>query len=107
MDFDDLGRVPSAVPDLPGTLELGAFSISLNVVDLERSRTFYESLSFEVTGGNAEHGLLILMNGESTRGFFVAMFEGNIFTFNPGLTYRMARLARFLAAREIQSRLEA
>lgn len=43
MDFDDLGRVPSAVPDLPGTLELGAFSISLNVVDLERSRTFYEA----------------------------------------------------------------
>lgn len=107
MDFDDLGRVPSAVPDLPGTLELGAFSISLNVVDLERSRTFYEALGFEVTGGNAEHGYLILKNGESTIGIFAGMFEGNILTFNPGLTNRMERLDRFLDVREIQSRLEA
>lgn len=98
--------VPQADHDLPGNLELGAFSISLNVADLEVSKTFYEALGFVVTGGSAEHGYLILKNGESTIGIFVGMFEGNILTFNPGLTNRMERLESFLDVREIQTRLE-
>jgi catechol-2,3-dioxygenase len=36
---------------LPGDLELGAFSISLNVADLEVSEAFYRKLGFERTGG--------------------------------------------------------
>lgn len=107
MDFDDLPRVPSADPDLPGTMELGAFSISLDVADLARSRAFYEALGFEVTGGDIDHGYLILKNGESTIGIFSGMFEGNILTFNPGLTNRMERLEQFPDVREIQARLEA
>jgi catechol 2,3-dioxygenase-like lactoylglutathione lyase family enzyme len=35
---------------------LGAFSISLNVADLERSRAFYEALGFTVVGGAARAG---------------------------------------------------
>lgn len=104
MDFD-LPTVPHSDPDLPGTIELGAFSISLNVADLERSRTFYEALGFVVSGGDAEHGYLILKNGESTIGIFTGMFEGNILTFNPGLTNRMERIDEFLDVRQIQQRL--
>ena len=47
----DLPTVPAADPDLPGTMELGAFSVSLDVADLAASRAFYEALGFVVTGG--------------------------------------------------------
>lgn len=106
MEFD-LPTVPQSDPDLPGTMELGAFSISLNVADLDRSRAFYEALGFVVSGGDAEHGYLILKNGEATIGIFTGMFEGNILTFNPGLTSRMERIEEFLDVRQIQERLEA
>ena len=94
----DLPTVPSADPDLPGELELGAFSVSLNVADLGASRAFYEALGFVVTGGDPAHNYLILKNGESTIGLFHGMFEGNILTFNPGLTNRMERLEELTAS---------
>lgn len=34
-------------------MELGAFSISLAVADIEASRTFYEKLGFAIFGGDA------------------------------------------------------
>lgn len=105
MDFD-LPTIERAAEDLPGNLELGAFSISLSVADLERSRAFYEALGFEVTGGDVEHDYLILKNGESTIGIFQGMFEGNILTFNPGLTNRMERIEQFFDVRQIQDHLE-
>lgn len=105
MEFD-LPTVPAADRDMPGTMELGAFSVSLAVADLDRSRDFYEKLGFVVTGGEQERGYLILKNGQSTIGIFQGMFEGNILTFNPGLTNRMERIEEFLDVREIQSRLE-
>lgn len=101
----ELPTVPHADADLPGTLELGAFSVSLNVADLDESKTFYENLGFEVTGGDAEHGYLILKNGEAMIGLFQGMFEGNILTFNPGLTGRMERIEDFLDVRAIQERV--
>jgi len=105
--FSDLPRVPAADPNLPGTLELGAFSLSLNVADLGASRAFYERLGFEVTGGMPEANYLILKNGETTIGLFHGMFEGNILTFNPGLTNRMERLEAFTDVRDVQQHLEA
>jgi catechol 2,3-dioxygenase-like lactoylglutathione lyase family enzyme len=102
----EMPTVPKADHDLPGNMELGAFSISLNVADLEKSRDFYEKLGFVVTGGDTEHGYLILKNGESTIGIFHGMFEGNILTFNPGLTNRMERIDVYLDVREVQARLE-
>ncbi len=104
--MEELPTVDGADPSLPGSMELGAFSISLNVADLGRSRTFYEKLGFEVTGGDLEHNYLILKNGESTIGLFEGMFEANILTFNPGLSNRMERLERFLDVRDIQRRLD-
>lgn len=105
--FDDLPVIDTADAGLPGSVELGAFSISLSVANLDASRGFYERLGFVVTGGEAEQGWLILKNGESTLGLFHGMFEGNILTFNPGLTNRMERLASFTDVRDIQEQLEA
>ena len=105
-DFEELPTVPAAPTGLPGGLELGAFSVSLSVADLDSSRSFYEKLGFEVTGGAAEHHYLILKNGETTIGLFHGMFEGNILTFNPGLTNRMERLESYPDVRTIQTSLE-
>lgn len=97
--------VPSADSHLPGSLELGAFSLSLNVADLEVSRVFYGKLGFEVTGGDPDHGYLILKNGETTIGLFHGMFEGNIITFNPGLTNRMEQIESYTDIRSIHAHL--
>lgn len=105
-DFE-LPTVPTADATLPGTLELGAFSISLAVADLDRSRSFYEQLGFVVAGGDPDADYLILKNGETTIGLFYGVFEGNILTFNPGLTNRMERLESFTDVREIEGTLDA
>jgi len=65
-------------------MQLGNFSISLSVKDLEASRAFYAKLGFEVFGGVAEQNWLILKNGDYTIGLFQGMFEKNTLTFNPG-----------------------
>lgn len=105
-DSEELPAVQAAPTGLPGRLELGAFSVSLSVADLDSSCAFYEKLGFEVTGGAAEHNYLILKNGETTIGLFHGMFEGNILTFNPGLTNRMERLETYADVRMIQAALE-
>ncbi|MGB7860586.1 MAG: VOC family protein [Acidimicrobiia bacterium] len=102
----DLPTIPHADKSLPGNLELGAFSISLNVKDLDVSRAFYETLGFEVVGGDLNHGYQILKNGEATIGIFHGMFEGNILTFNPGLTNRMEMLEDFVDVRLIQEHIQ-
>ncbi len=65
-------------------MQLGAFSVSLAVKDLQASRSFYEKLGFEVIGGAAEQNFLILRNGDHVIGLFQGMFDKNILTFNPG-----------------------
>ncbi len=102
----DMPTVPHTDRDLPGEMELGAFSISLSVADLEASRKFYAALGFVVTGGGPDHNYLILKNGEATIGIFSGMFEGNILTFNPGLTNRMERIEEYLDVRRIDQKLK-
>ena len=87
-------------------MELGAFSISLAVSDLSRSRRFYEILGFEMVGGD-EQSWLILRNGHATIGLFQGLFEGNILTFNPGLNQDMTEPETFTDVRAIQRRLRA
>ena len=65
-------------------MELGAFSISMAVKDIEASRKFYEKFGFQVFGGDASQNWLIMKNGGSTIGLFQGMFEKNTLTFNPG-----------------------
>jgi catechol 2,3-dioxygenase-like lactoylglutathione lyase family enzyme len=98
--------VENAYSEMMGDLELGAFSISLSVEDLAASVAFYRRLGFEPTGGDGE-SWTILVNGEAVIGLFQGMFEGNVITFNPGLTSRMERLGSFTDVREIQRRLDA
>ncbi len=88
-------------------MELGAFSISLAVKDIEASRNFYEKLGFTVFGGVASENWLILKNGDHTIGLFQGMFEKNVLTFNPGWDSNADKLDTFTDVRELQRRLEA
>ena len=56
-------------------MELGAFSISLAVKDLEASKQFYEKFGFKAFGGNPSQNWLILKNGDHVIGRFQGMFE--------------------------------
>jgi len=88
-------------------MELGAFSVSLAVKDLEASRAFYEKLGFQHFAGNAAQHWLILKNGEHVIGLFEGMFEKNILTFNPGWDSSARPLPSFTDVRELQRRLKA
>ena len=88
-------------------MELGAFSISLTVRDIEASRRFYEHFGFEVFAGDASQNWLILKNGDHAIGLFQGMFERNILTFNPGWDSNAQKLDSFTDIREIQRRLKA
>ena len=88
-------------------MDLGAFSISLAVKDLEASRVFYEKLGFEVVGGDASQNWQILRNGSHTIGLFQGMFERNVLTFNPGWDWRGDTLDEFTDVRELQRQLKA
>jgi catechol-2,3-dioxygenase len=87
-------------------MELGAFSISLAVKDLEVSKVFYEKLGFEVFHGNASQNWLIMKNGEHTIGLFQGMFEKNILTFNPGWDSDARELDTYTDVRELQRQLK-
>ncbi len=88
-------------------MELGAFSISLAVKDIEASRAFYEKFGFKVFGGDASQNWLILKNGDHTIGLFKGMFEKNMLTFNPGWDSNASKLDTFTDIRELQRQLKA
>ena len=89
------------------SLDLGAFSISLAVKDLEASRRFYEKFGFSALGGEADKGWLILKNGDTVIGLFQGMFDKNMLTFNPGWDQNGQPTATFTDVRELQRRLKA
>ena len=88
-------------------MELGAFSISLAVKDIEASRAFYEKFGFKVFAGNASQRWLILKNGPHAIGLFQGMFEKNILTFNPGWDSNASKLNAFTDVRSLQRELKA
>jgi lactoylglutathione lyase len=88
-------------------MELGAFSVSLAVKNLEASRAFYEKFGFKVFGGNPSQNWLILKNGDHVIGLFQGMFEKNILTFNPGWDNNAQKVASFTDVRELQRQLMA
>jgi lactoylglutathione lyase len=90
-----------------GHMELGAFSVSLAVKDLARSRQFYEKLGFKAFAGDASKNWLILKNGDHAIGLFQGMFDKNVLTFNPGWDSNSRKLAAFTDVREIQRQLKA
>jgi predicted enzyme related to lactoylglutathione lyase len=88
-------------------LELGNFSVSLAVKDIEASRFFYEKLGFTVFMGDQSQSWLILKNGDHAIGLFQGMFDKNILTFNPGWDSHARPLGSFTDIRELQRRLKA
>jgi catechol 2,3-dioxygenase-like lactoylglutathione lyase family enzyme len=88
-------------------MELGNFSVSLAVKDIEASKRFYEKLGFTVFGGNQSKNWLIMKNGDRVIGLFQGMFEKNILTFNPGWDSNANRLPAFTDVRELQRQLKA
>jgi len=73
-------------------MDLGQFSISLPVKDMQASLDFYQKLGFElIDGGHMNEGFpdsdttswRILKSGNSVVGLFHGMFDNQIMTFNP------------------------
>jgi lactoylglutathione lyase len=97
----------TALKEKSNIMQLGAFSISLAVKDIEASRQFYEKFGFTKFGGNQEHNWLILKNGDAIIGLFQGMFDKNILTFNPGWDSDAKKLGSFTDVRELQRQLKA
>jgi lactoylglutathione lyase len=87
-------------------MKLGAFSVSLTVKDIQKSKEFYEHLGFEDLGGDITQGWLILKNGSTVIGLFQGMFEKNMLTFNPGWDQNAESLESFTDIRELQAQLK-
>lgn len=87
-------------------MKLGAFSVSLNVKDINESKSFYENLGFQVLGGEINQNWLIMKNENCIIGLFQGMFEKNILTFNPGWNENAENLKSFTDIRELQKQLK-
>ena len=87
-------------------MELGAFSVSLAVKDIEASKLFYEKLGFAVFGGDQSQNWLIMKNADHTIGLFQGMFEENILAFNPGWNSDAQQLDNFTDVRKLQRQLK-
>lgn len=87
-------------------MKVGAFSISLSVKDIEKSRDFYSNLGFSEMGGDIDQNWLIMRNGESVIGLFQGMFPKNMMTFNPGWDQFAQDLQEFDDIRDIQRHLK-
>lgn len=87
-------------------MELGAFSVSLDVRDVDASRRFYEALGFSQFHGDASQGWLILRNGSTVIGLFQGMLERNTLTFNPGWDSNAQPVQQYTDVRELQRRLK-
>jgi catechol 2,3-dioxygenase-like lactoylglutathione lyase family enzyme len=87
-------------------MTLGAFSISLNVQNIQASKAFYENLGFSILGGDIQQNWLIMKNGQCVIGLFHGMFDNNILTFNPGWDQDAKNVESFTDVREIQQNLK-
>ena len=88
-------------------MELGNFSVSLAVKDIQASKLFYEKLGFTAFAGDQSQNWLIMKNGDHNIGLFQGMFDKNILTFNPGWTSDAKPLKEFTDVRELQRQLKA
>ena len=88
-------------------MELGCFSVSLTVKNLQKSKEFYEKIGFEVFAGAESHNFLIMKNGNTNIGLLQGMFEKNILTFNPGWNQSAQNIDGFTDVRDLRQQFEA
>ena len=88
-------------------MKLGAFSASLSVKDIHKSKSFYEDLGFQTFGGDINQNWLIMKNESCVIGLFQGMFEKNILTFNPGWNQNADKVDSFTDIRDLQKQLKA
>ena len=86
-------------------MQLGNFSVSLNVSDINASKAFYEKLGFRQIAGDLAQNWVIMQSGTTNIGLFQGMFERNAMTFNPGWDHNGGPTASFEDVRAIQRRL--
>lgn len=86
-------------------LNLGAFSLSLKVKDIQVSLDFYTKLGFRIIGGERDQNWLILKSGDCVIGLFEGMFDKNMLTFNPGWNQSGENTEPFDDVRNIQEEL--
>ncbi len=89
-------------------MNLGAFSVSLAVKDINASLEFYKKFGFEALPGcDPAQGWTILKSGDTVIGLFQGMFEKNMLTFNPGWDQNAQEANPFTDVRELQKSLKA
>lgn len=86
-------------------MSIGAFSLSLTVKDIEKSRDFYKKLGFDDFGGDISQNWLIMKNEDCIIGLFQGMFEKNMLTFNPGWDADAKEVNPFKDIRVLQEEL--
>lgn len=86
-------------------MNLGAFSVSLDVKDIKASKEFYEKLGFESLGGDCGQGWTIMKNGDHVIGLFQGMFNKNMLTFNPGWDQSAKNVEEFTDVRQLRDQL--
>jgi lactoylglutathione lyase len=87
-----LFSAPAAPNREEKNMDLGQFSVSLAVKDLQTSKSFYEKLGFKAIEHKEPEGSppgydkswVILKKEEAVIGLFQGMFDKNTLTFNPG-----------------------
>jgi catechol 2,3-dioxygenase-like lactoylglutathione lyase family enzyme len=86
-------------------MSIGAFSLSLTVKDIEKSKEFYKKLGFDDFGGDISQNWLIMKNEDCIIGLFQGMFEKNMLTFNPGWDANAKEVNPFKDIRVLQKEL--
>ena len=86
-------------------MNLGAFSVSLAVKDINASKEFYERLGFQQIGGDCGDGWTILKNDDHVIGLFQGMFEKYMLTVNPGWNQAAQNLEEYTDVRELRDEL--
>ena len=86
-------------------MSIGAFSLSLTVKDIEKSRDFYKKLGFDDFGVDISQNWLIMKNEDCIIGLFQGMFEKNMLTFNPGWDADAKEVNPFKDIRVLQEEL--
>ncbi|MBN2044054.1 MAG: VOC family protein [Anaerolineales bacterium] len=87
-------------------MDLGGFSVSLNVKDIRASKAFYEKLGFTQYAGQLEHNWVIMKNGAHNIGLYQGIIKENVLTFNPGWDQEARNLGSFTDVRDLQERLK-